>query len=178
MADEIVLCRGPAKIGRPSIYTPELADRLCKAIAGGTTLLEVCRQEWAPSHDTIYEWRKSRPEFSDALAHARKQCAGHLAESTVGIVDAVETDSDYGAARVSKAREQVGVRRWLAGCLDRDTYGDKQQVDVRATMAHVVAFADLERKPVDADVVASGEAVMPRVVVRRVTTAEDEGGAS
>lgn len=135
------------KLGRPSIYTQALADRFCLAVAGGRTLREVCRDEWAPDHDTIYEWRKNRPEFADALAHARESCADHLAESCLALVDGVDPDAPTGAARVSKAREQVGVRRWLASCMN-PRWGERVQLDMRAVVG--VAFARMVR-PTDGD---------------------------
>lgn len=115
--------------GRPSIYTAELADRICRTVGSGWTLRAVAREEWAPHHDTIYEWQRRYPSFSDALAHARRAAAAILAEDVLSIADDVDPEGPSGSARVSKARERIGARRWLAGCLDRATYGDALKVD-------------------------------------------------
>lgn len=73
-------------------------------------------------------------------------CADHLADQCIPLVDGVDPDSEHGSARVSKAREQVGVRRWLAGCLDRDTYGDRPpQVNVQVNPTVVTAFGAMSR---------------------------------
>lgn len=134
------------RIGRPTLYEPEIVDRICKTIASGVSLKAVSLMDWAPCEDTIYEWRVRHPEFSECLARARRMSADHLADQCIPLVDGVETDSDYGAARVSKAREQVGIRRWLASCLDRDTYGERPpQVNVQVNPTVVAAFGSMSR---------------------------------
>jgi hypothetical protein len=76
------------------------------------------------------------------------------------IIDSVDPDSDFGGHRVSKAREQVGLRRWLAGCLDRDTYGERPpQVNVQVN-ASLAAFSDLKPRAPEVDMDADAP---PRV---------------
>jgi len=44
---------------------------------------------------------------------------------------------------VSKAREQAAYRRWLAGCLDRGTFGDALKVDADVNVRAIIAFGDM-----------------------------------
>lgn len=150
--------------GRPTDYTPELGNRVLHAITGGMLLREVARQPWAPSHATIYRWELAYPAFRDALASARKASARLLAESCKGLTDHVDADAPQGvgSARVAKVREQVGVRRWLAGVLDRDTYGDRTDVRVSGELGLLQAFVDLTpRVPLPVDDVGELPHVSP-----------------
>lgn len=139
----------PKPLGRPSDYRPELVQRVINALEGGLLLREVGRLEWAPDHATIYRWAEAHPDFRDALARARKAGADRMAEECVTLADNVDTDSPHGSARVSKVREQIGVRQWLAKSLDRDTYGDRPAVEVKIGEVNL-AFAKL-CSPVQSD---------------------------
>lgn len=131
-------------LGRPSTYTPELVDRILDALRGGMLLRELARQEWAPDQSTMWRWSEKHDEFRIALAQARKAGAARLAEECLPLVDGVDPDSEHGSARVSKAREQVGLRKWLASCLDRDTYGERApEVKVAVQSNVIVALSKL-----------------------------------
>jgi hypothetical protein len=65
--------------------------------------------------------------FRGAYARARTRGASGLIADGMKILD--EAD-DSEAPRVAKARERAAYRRWLAGCYDRSTFGEKQGVEV------------------------------------------------
>lgn len=44
------------KGGRPTLYTPELRDEICRRLASGQTLRAVCRCDDMPDRVTIYNW--------------------------------------------------------------------------------------------------------------------------
>lgn len=126
----------PRPPGRPSTYTREMGERVCLALEAGTSLRGLRLLDWPPETGTLYDWAEKHPEFGQRFARARKVMAALYAEDVVALPDAVDTDSPFGSARVAKAREQSGARRWLAGCLDRATYGDAVKVEstVAATL--------------------------------------------
>jgi hypothetical protein len=66
--------RGRQGEGRPTLYTPELANRLADYIAAGLTDEEAAALEDI-SCDCISRWRKSNPEFCVAIKKAE---AGRL----------------------------------------------------------------------------------------------------
>ena len=68
-------------IGRPSLYSEELAGIICAGIADGTPLAEICRSEGYPAARTVREWQETRPEFSAAIAHARDLGHDAIAEN-------------------------------------------------------------------------------------------------
>ena len=61
-------------MARPTKYTPEMGDALIQWMGQGYSLtaaagkIGVCRQ-------TVYAWADEKPEFSDALNHARSASA-------------------------------------------------------------------------------------------------------
>ena len=64
--------RGRVGEGRPTLYTPELANRLADHIAVGLTDEEAAALEDI-SPDCINRWRKSNPEFCVAIKKAEAQ---------------------------------------------------------------------------------------------------------
>ena len=66
--------------GRPSKYTPELADEICQRLSNGEPLRQICRDEHMPAWQKIYEWMHKDPDLSGAIAHARDQGGDAIAE--------------------------------------------------------------------------------------------------
>ena len=44
------------KTGRPSKYTPEIAQQMCEMLSEGVPLREICRMEGFPAWRTVYDW--------------------------------------------------------------------------------------------------------------------------
>lgn len=61
----------PKKTGRPSSFSQEIADEICERLAKGEPLTEICLDEHMPAWRTVYDWEKSQPQLSAAIAHAR-----------------------------------------------------------------------------------------------------------
>src|SRR5215510_4008876 len=64
--------RGRVGEGRPTLYTPELANRLADHIAAGLTDEEAAALEDI-SYDCINRWRKGNREFCEAVKKAEAQ---------------------------------------------------------------------------------------------------------
>lgn len=62
------------KAGRKSLYTPDLAKRVCDKIACENKSLGLLSKEneWFPSDETILLWRIDFPEFSGMYLEAKK----------------------------------------------------------------------------------------------------------
>ena len=44
-------------MGRPSIYSEKLVERILEEIASGRSVISLCREEeWTPNADTWYRW--------------------------------------------------------------------------------------------------------------------------
>lgn len=115
------------KIGRPSIYTDELAARICKEIADGKSLRTICKPDDMPDMTTIFLWLgkpDKYPNFIQQYAEARAQQADAMVEDMLAIADGNNTSGDY-----QRDRLRVDTRKWVASKLKPKKYGDYQRQD-------------------------------------------------
>jgi hypothetical protein len=118
--------------GRPSLFTQELADRICARLAAGETLRAVCRDEDMPSHATVIAWAKVEP-FSDQYAKAREAGYRVMADEILEIADDGANDTyqdEEGNTRTNidvlgRSRLRVDTRKWLLSKALPKIYGDK-----------------------------------------------------
>lgn len=128
-------------MGRPSDYTPELADLICSRLADGESLRSVCRDDGMPSKQTVFSWLRTYPGFLDQYAIAKEESADslvddmlHIADNDVDqplVIDGVPIMADgklvmvKDAVSVNHARLRVDTRKWCASKLKPKKYGDK-----------------------------------------------------
>ena len=103
--------------GRPSVYSPTLAQKICEAVADGEALQDVCNQPGMPARRTVYYWLRTNEEFATAYELAREMRADLLADEVVKISDTEDP---------AKARVQIDARRWAASKLNPRRYGERQ----------------------------------------------------
>lgn len=125
------------KVGRPTMYTEEIGDRICELHANGKRLVEICRDnDWAPlNSSTIRRWADRIPEFGQKLAEARRHHAEAMAEETVD--DATTTIDPH------RARVKIQAKQWLASKYNPQTFGDKLElaVDQRISLTDALTAA-------------------------------------
>ena len=93
--------------GRPSIFSPALADRLCERLADGETLRAICRDEGMPDERTVRRWALDDLEgFSAQYARAREIGYQSMADDLTEIADAKDGDP-------ARDRLRVDTRKWL-----------------------------------------------------------------
>lgn len=78
--------------GRPSKYTPEIADEIVNRIATGEPLRQICRDEHMPQWRTIYDWQDANKEFYARIAHARERGEEAIAQECLEIADSAKND--------------------------------------------------------------------------------------
>lgn len=67
-----LLARIKRSIGRPPKYDPKKHPvEFVAAAAEGKCVAETCA-EWLISRETVYAWKKTHPEFSDAFSRAKE----------------------------------------------------------------------------------------------------------
>lgn len=145
----------PRKIGRPSLYSREKSDLICKLISSGQPLTRICTLEKMPCMSTVMNWlwqeSPYREDFLERYARAREQQAEILADQIISIADDDSEDIIYiegndasGMTAIPKANREfiqrsnlrVEARKWVAAKLLPKKYGDKKEVKVDATITH------------------------------------------
>jgi acyl-CoA reductase-like NAD-dependent aldehyde dehydrogenase len=113
-----------AERGRPSIFTEELATRICERLAAGESLVTVSADAEMPHRATVHRWRAENSEFRDRYARAREDQADSLAE------EALERGRSCGQDEANAARVHIDTIKWYAAKVAPKTYGDKQTHEV------------------------------------------------
>ena len=118
-------------MGRPSIYTDELAKEICLRISNGRSLSSVCRDKDMPSRSLVYDWLadEEKQDFMDRYREADLQRADFHADEMIEIADSVEADT----AEVAKARLQIDTRKWQVARMNATKYGDKVEIDNKSS---------------------------------------------
>lgn len=116
--------------GRPSDYKPEYCDQIVEWGAEGKSIV------WMASRldvvrDTIYEWARVHPEFSDALMRARHNCQAWW--------------EDQGQAGLAMPGFNGSVWAKNMGSRFKDDWSDKSSLEVSGPNGGPVAFEKIER---------------------------------
>ena len=157
--------------GRPSSFAPEIAREICRRLAEGESLREVCRGNDMPAESTVRLWAVSdRDGFYAQYARAREAQLERWAEEIVEIADDASNDwidrqnKDGSLVRVldrehvTRSGLRVDTRKWLMSKLAPKKYGDKVHLagDPENPVRQVLA---IERRIIDShDPDSSGSA--------------------
>jgi len=133
--------KAPAKMGRPTNYTPEIADKICEGIAKGNSLVRVCAPQKMPQPRTVYYWIRKFPDFARNYENAKEDQADFMVEEMMEIGNSADSDN------VQVARLQIDTRKWVASKFKQKRYGDKLQTD---NTNHNLDYADLSDDELDA----------------------------
>jgi hypothetical protein len=133
----------PKKTGRPSKYTPEIAQEMCNLLAEGIPLREICRREKFPEWRTVYDWMVRDDKavaagggagLSAAIARAREIGQDAIAEQIwLDMIAEPERILSEGGGRVDsgyvqwqKAKAEIGLK--LLAKWNPKRYGDRVQL--------------------------------------------------
>lgn len=148
-------------VGRPSLYSPELAANICAQMAEGKSLRTICKADDMPDCSSVFLWLSKYPEFSQYYARAREQRAEAIFEESLEIADDsssdwIETDGGpkLNQEHVQRAKLRVDTRKWFVSKLLPKVYGERTAVDHSGTVEtiqhHVVDIAMLSPETRDA----------------------------
>ena len=137
--------------GRPTKFTKELGEEICRRIASGRTTLSVSKDEDMPHRETIALWvlDEKKKEFSDLYARARNLLLEHWSDEIVEIAqddsrDVLETTTSYTDSKgnvterdekrsdntaVNRDKLRTDSRKWLLSKLKPERYGDKLELN-------------------------------------------------
>jgi hypothetical protein len=117
--------------GRPSIYSKELADKICERIAKGESVRNICKDTEMPDAGTIFNWLldSTKIEFLKQYTRARDIQSELMFEEIIEIADEAEDaivgDDKSDSARVQARKLRIDARHWHLSKLRPKKYGDK-----------------------------------------------------
>lgn len=107
------------KRGRPSLYTPEIADEICERLADGETLISICEAKNMPTEAAVRQWaHDDREGFSSRYAKARENGYARMADQIIAIADDKSGDP-------ARDRLRLDTRKWLLSKALPKVYGDR-----------------------------------------------------
>ena len=144
------MTKAKAKMGRPTKYTPEIANQICYRLASGELLEDICAPDDMPDRVTVYGWTRTNKDFSNDYAQARvdqqhtfsdRIIKRSLDSSRDVIEDEVQGVDKAGnpIKTVKRSSDNTAVQRdslifkthaFLMGRLAAAHYGDKIQQEI------------------------------------------------
>lgn len=134
------------KRGRPSIYTPELANAICLRMCEGESLRSICQESTMPDRTTVLRWVvEEREGFHHQYAQAMKVRALEWADETIEIADNQSRDWTVDEAgnlkvngeHVQRSRLRVDTRKWMLSKVLPKIYGDRVAMEHTGAVGHV-----------------------------------------
>lgn len=123
------------KMGRPTMYTPELADEICDAIATSELgLMHLVNQHpnW-PERQVIFLWRRKYPDFDDKYMRAKEQQADVVFEYTQEVMSEPHKweDPETGIVKIDvpMLRLKMDTMKWHAAKLKPKKFGEAKDVE-------------------------------------------------
>ena len=113
------------KMGRPSIFTDELANEVCERVSLGRSLRSVCLDKDMPAMSTIMDWLNHNEDFSEQYRRACEDRETTHFEEMLTIADEVLPET----AEVARAKLRIDTRKWVLARMNPKKYSDKQQDD-------------------------------------------------
>ena len=121
-------------VGRPSDYSDEIANKICKRLGERESLREICLDPTMPERATILDWLAHRKEFRDKYRDALEWAAEDRADEAYEIL--FDTSGGYsqrmrGDGRIvvsvdgadfARLRLRVKLRQWVASRLAPHKY--------------------------------------------------------
>lgn len=141
--------------GRPSVYTPEIADEICEWIADGRSLREWCRQHGKPTWSAVYAWLRADADFSARFALARDVGADAIAEDTLALLDAAperhatQFGDKIDPAHVQWTKNRADQRLKLLAKWNPKKYGDRVDVNHGGQVSYLLEVPSEAASPED-----------------------------
>lgn len=132
-----------AERGRPTVFTAEIAARICEGLAEGRSLRDVCTDEDMPAESTVRAWAlEDREGFSAQYARAREIGYHAMADELMDIADngmndwmerRGEEDAGWVAngEHIQRSRLRVDTRKWMLSKVLPKVYGEKIDHEVK-----------------------------------------------
>lgn len=110
-------------MARPSKFTDDLANTICRRLADGESLRAICKDKAMPDRETVRRWLNENSLFRGQYATARDQMVDALAER------AMEYAETATAENANARRLFVDTVKWYTGKVAPKKYGERVNVE-------------------------------------------------
>lgn len=123
-----------AKVGRPTKYTPELAQEICDAISTSTLSLNELanmHEHW-PIAANIWRWRNTNLEFRSMYTQAKKnqvEVSVDFFQELMNEPHKFVDENGHERIDVPMLRVKIDAVKWKAAKLLPNDYGDTKQLE-------------------------------------------------
>ena len=107
------------KMGRPTVFSEEIAQEICTRIAQGESVRTICEDPTMPAQSTVYLWLYKNKDFSEHYVHAREAQADYLMDEILDIADTAVPET------VNVAKLRIDARKFYTGKVAPKKYGEK-----------------------------------------------------
>ena len=124
---------------RRSEYTPAKAEAICRRLAAGQWLHDICANAGMPTVATVCRWRAEHPDFDREYGYAQQAKIELLQKQAQEIADDTAADvpkeGSAGAPRraayvpIERAKLQILTRFRIIACLQSKRYGAPRRHD-------------------------------------------------
>lgn len=114
-------------VGRPSVYSEEVANKICVRLADGESLRSICRDESMPAISSVLLWivDGKHDEFSEQYAKAREAQAHNHVDQMLDMRDGLlDGTIDPAAARVV-----ADIIKWSSERMSRKSFSAKPSAE-------------------------------------------------
>lgn len=114
------------RAGRPSTFTPEMAERIVAELADGRSLTAICTADQMPGRRTLLGWQERDADFRARCARARE--AG--ADIAFDRMAQIEADLLDGKLDPAAGRAVLSSMQWRLSKLAPRRFGDRVQAEL------------------------------------------------
>jgi hypothetical protein len=114
-------------VGRPSTYTPEIAEAICDRLADGIPLAVICRADGMPGLRTVHDWLVKHEDFAAEYQRARDAGEDSIDSDIIDIVDAPIGKTTFGSVDTGEVQNRK-LRVWARTQI-RDRFNPKRRAE-------------------------------------------------
>lgn len=111
-------------MSRATLYTEEMANRICDSLLDGQSLVKICEPEGMPHRATVMRWMQEDDAFATKCARAREMQADLMDDKILDVADASTPET------AASDRVKISAYQWRASKLQPKKYGDKLSQDL------------------------------------------------
>lgn len=148
------------KIGRPATYSKDLVDEIIERVAGGETIVDICKDDHMPEPRHFYRWLRQDPELRQTYAQAQVERTYVHQEQLLEIADNGTNDwmEKHGkdsegwqinGEAIARSRLRIDTRKWLMAKLNASSFAERQFVEHSGTVSATRPSIDPRSLPDD-----------------------------